>query len=194
MRSVEQLIVTNQSALSIWSSPVQRQLREGIVDLAFSPDSQLLAIASGLSVTLWDAVSGQRIRESHGHLEGVSCLAFHPDGLTLATGSEYKTVKVWSISDGVVKRTLCRHQDASECIAYGETLARGGGDAVLRLWRLRPSEEASSVGGAGHTLLDLALQGPDCFGPGCALVPATSDSLVRSRTFPILRLEPRSLG
>ena len=55
--------------------------------------------------------SGRVVHRLEGHRDAVSCLAFSPDGKTLATGSYDRTVKLWDVATGRVKATLTRaHQ------------------------------------------------------------------------------------
>jgi WD40 repeat protein len=64
---------------------------------AFSPDDKLLAAAgSDGNVTLWETLTGQVLVEFKAHEERVNCVAFAPDGRSLATGGD--TVLVWSLT------------------------------------------------------------------------------------------------
>lgn len=69
--------------------------------MAFSPNSQLLAIAGESStITIWDAATGEQLRKLHGHTAGVSSLAFTPDGARLVSGSVDETVRLWDVASG----------------------------------------------------------------------------------------------
>ncbi len=80
--------------------------------LTFSPNGKLLASGSGNgSVRLWNAESKQEgwrgainrflpTLTLKGHKDGVSALAFSPDGKTLLTGSDDGTIRAWDTITG----------------------------------------------------------------------------------------------
>ena len=45
------------------------------------------------------------------HDRSVSCVAFSPDGKTLASGSGDKTIKLWDVATGKEQATLKGHTD-----------------------------------------------------------------------------------
>src|SRR5262245_41264998 len=47
----------------------------------------------------------------------VTSVAFLPGGRELATGASDGTVKVWSVADGRVVRTLRGHRESATCVA-----------------------------------------------------------------------------
>ncbi|WP_233598670.1 WD40 repeat domain-containing protein [Amycolatopsis sp. WAC 01375] len=77
------------------------------------------------------------IRTLTGHALPVTSLAFGPDGRSLASGSDDRTITVWTLADGTMKSTLRGHTDMVLALAYspdGATLASGSQDGTLRLW------------------------------------------------------------
>ncbi len=69
---------------------------DGILGLAFSPDSRRLAAAAGNnSAKVWDLSTGEEDLVLRGHKDSVAGLAFSPEGWRLASGSGDGAVKIW---------------------------------------------------------------------------------------------------
>jgi len=74
-----------------------------------------------------------------GHLNAVTSVAFSPDGQTLASGSEDKTIEMWKLDAGKRWYTLTGHSDWVTCVAFspdGATLASSGRDKTIHIWDL----------------------------------------------------------
>ncbi|MCC3408856.1 MAG: protein kinase [Microcoleus sp. PH2017_10_PVI_O_A] len=74
-----------------------------------------------------------------GHSLAVTSVAFSPDGATLASGSEDKTIEMWKLDAGKRWYTLTGHTDWVTCVAFspdGATLASGGRDKTIQIWDL----------------------------------------------------------
>jgi WD40 repeat protein len=83
-------------------------LPKDIYALAFSPNGKMLAAGrkrppqkpgpfEGV-VSLLDPRTGKELAILGGHPNAVECLAFSPDGKTLAVGSAHQVLKIWDIS------------------------------------------------------------------------------------------------
>ncbi|WP_293146281.1 protein kinase [Microcoleus sp. bin48.metabat.b7b8b9.023] len=74
-----------------------------------------------------------------GHSHAVTSVAFSPDGATLASGSEDKTIEMWNLHGGKRWYTLTGHSDWVTSVAFspdGATLASGGRDKTIQIWDL----------------------------------------------------------
>ena len=52
------------------------------------------------TIALWDVETGQELRTLDGHTESADCVAWSPDGQTLASGSIDTTVRLWEAATG----------------------------------------------------------------------------------------------
>lgn len=150
-------------AVELWSTAT-RTLRTNIVlepspgfAAAFSPDSKLLAISSGLSspeddIRLLDVAQGRVVGTFSGHKQGIFALAFSPDGLTLASASDDSTLKLWNVASRQELLSLRRLGGALKSLLFspdGSYLA-GGSLSELRLCRAPWPDAAESKIAASH--------------------------------------------
>ena len=152
--------------IHFWDSETGR-LKDSISDpirkpssLAYSPDGRTLAsghldssFGSGAQgwVSLWDAETLEFKRDLGIHPRGagldygVECVAFSPDGSTLAIGRAIDewygfvrdTLRLWDVNTGENIRALEGHTDDVTSVAFsgdGSTLASASRDGTLLLW------------------------------------------------------------
>jgi WD40 repeat protein len=75
-----------------------RQNAGEIVILAFSPDRTMLLTASHDGTARFlDAESGRQLGPVLHHTDAVLCVAFHPDGRSVVTGTRDGMVQRWSV-------------------------------------------------------------------------------------------------
>ena len=79
---------------------VLRGHNNNVTDLAWSPDSALLASASlDNTVIVWDAATGHRIKTLAGHESYVKGVAWDPVGTFLASQADDRSVRLWRCAD-----------------------------------------------------------------------------------------------
>jgi len=118
--------------------PKEGTVLPSIACIAFSPDGRTLATGSfdGI-IRLWDAVTGDKLKELEGHQHVVYALAFSGDGRNLASGSFDRTVKLWEVFSGQPIMTWKGHYGSVGSVAMtpnGRMVVSGSADTNLILW------------------------------------------------------------
>jgi RNA polymerase sigma factor (sigma-70 family) len=119
--------------------------------LVFAPDGKRVAGADPGGIRLWDLASGNEVchfRDSQGSWR---CLAFAPDGKTLASGSVRHRLVLWDVDRGQARHTLPGHTDMIGALAFapdGKTLASAAdADPKVRLWDVATGKLRGSLEG-----------------------------------------------
>ena len=112
--------------------------------VAVSPDGKMLASGSGEGsdqVQIWDTQKGAFLRSLRGGRSGTRCVAFSPDGQTIAAGWGDGKVRLWDVQTGEWKETLKGHSSEVYSLAFsaeGKTLASTSQDTTVRIWSINP--------------------------------------------------------
>jgi WD40 repeat protein len=119
--------------------------RAEVRSVAVSPDGR--SVAAGIrygAIKVWDATTWEERLSFDGHPGDVWGVAFLGDGQRLVSGdgdwNRPGLVKVWSLADGALIDER-RHTGEVLSLAIspdGETIAAGGGDRTVSIWRLGP--------------------------------------------------------
>ncbi|WP_445636353.1 hypothetical protein NSTC745_01242 [Nostoc sp. DSM 114161] len=107
----------------------------------------------------------------------VSSVAISPDGKTLASGGNDKTIKIWNISTGEIIHTLSGHSRPVESVAIspdGKTLASGSGDKTIKIWNIFTGKAIRTLSGHSNSIVSVAIS-PD----GKTLASGSDDKTIK---------------
>ena len=138
--------------------------------VVFSQDGSNFAVGTREGrIHLWDATTGSKHKSLTGHAivsilkkddtdVEVWALAFSPDGKTIASGSQDKTVQLWDIEKRRKLATLEAHEGWVTALAFsadGKTIASGDTNKVIKLWDVDTHKERATLLGHKNTISTL---------------------------------------
>ena len=140
--------IANYEAISLWklNGTLLKTIEiYGTRSISFSPNAQILAIASADStVKLYrtddDSISPVQVLTGHTSVATDVCFSFN--GQIIASASMDKTIKIWSL-DGSLLRTLEGHDSYVNSVSFssdGKTLASASSDGTIILWNFNLDE------------------------------------------------------
>src|SRR5262249_3283446 len=128
--------VTRDGAVVLWETATLKEratfrspATRRICSLRFSPDGTLLAAADEKCTVLWELATGKKRCTLPARPSG--CLAFSPDGKTLASTGEnnMQAVRIWDLATGKSVHERPGHEQSVESVAVspdGKVLASIG--------------------------------------------------------------------
>jgi WD40 repeat protein len=117
-----------------------------------------------------------------GHPDAVFCLAYSPDGKTLASGSRDPTIRLWNIASREARLLPAIHTDRVAGLSFspdGQTLASASYDRTICLWDVKTGQPRWRVAVSGakgsKNWLTCVRFSPD----GTTLAAGADDGIVR---------------
>lgn len=152
---------------------------------ACSPDGRLVASAGRDGVVrVWEVGSEAVLHAWSTDGIGINCVAFSPDGATLAAGGG-GPIRIWEVANGRLRATLGDGNGGFSSLAFsadGRSLAGATWGGKIHAWDLATSRERATFRGHGRQVLALAWS-PD----GSRLASGGHDATVRIWELPPAR-------
>ncbi|MBO1061190.1 MAG: hypothetical protein HEQ14_09750 [Aphanizomenon flos-aquae CP01] len=120
---------------------------------------------------------GNLLKTLTGHSDWVNSVAYSPDGQTLASGSDDKTIKLWDVKTGNLLQTFTGHSNSVRSVAYspdGQTLASGSDDKTIKLWNVKTGKVLQTLTGHSNWVKSVAYS-PD----GQTLASGSTDTTIK---------------
>lgn len=98
-----------------------------------------------------------------GHTNIIYSVAFSPNGMVVASGSDDKTIKIFRVQNGQEIVTLNGHTNSVYAVAFspdGELLASSSHDQTIKLWRMKDGKEIRTLKGHNHSVYSVVFS-PD---------------------------------
>lgn len=141
-----------------------------VYDIAWSPDGQELALASGKNIYVYNASTYQKVK----NLEvstGANAVSFSPDGNLVAAGLNDGTILIWDFLDGKLLHQMS-HLPNVRCLTFspdGTTLASGADDSKVRIWNVSDGKLLQTFDSHKDTIRSIS------FSPDGAILATGSD-------------------
>ena len=76
-------------------------------------------------------------------------MSYSPDGLTIASGSADKTIRIWNAQTGALVMILSGHEEHVRSVSYspdGTRIASGSADKTIRIWNAKSGDFVKTIG------------------------------------------------
>lgn len=189
-----QLLVTasNNGIITVWEVPSLREEpawkmqpawqghSDHIMDVAFSPNGELIATAGGeddKTIRIWETATGNEFRTFEGHEDQIDSVHFSPDGKLLVSGSRDETVRIWDVEKGTELRLLGDQSSQIWDATFsndGTRLAIAEGEGTVKIRNQETGQLLLTLSGHTEAVRRIAFS-PD----GSSIATASWDGTVR---------------
>lgn len=107
--------------MPVMSNFTVRFSTEKVQALAISKRFAAFTSAKLGELIVWDLQTGSVAQRSQGHYGGVSCFAYSPNGIVLATGGDDGKLKLWDSYSGSCLMTFDEHRAPITDVVFGES-------------------------------------------------------------------------
>jgi WD40 repeat protein len=154
-----------------------------IYSVAYGKDGHTIASSSLGLVSLWDAETGELVRQFVGHkfAAPVACVAYSRDGQKLVSAGHDGSLTVWNVATGEEFLWFNGHKSKVSCCAIspdGTTVASGTIGSManhhVKLWHIASGKELRTLGSQMASIKAVAFS-PD----GKTLATASDDATVK---------------
>lgn len=118
-------------------------------DVKLSTDfTYMYTCSEDCTVKCWDLTTNKAIRNYHGHMSGVYCLAIHPNQNIIATGGRDSAVRLWDIRTRRQIHAMTGHKDTVFSIIMQEDepqIVSGSADKTVRIWDISTGKKMKTI-------------------------------------------------